>query len=137
MKDDSVLKLKSLDESTHYLRAEAPSVVPPTGIDDVEFLMPYPDDRNIFYRSNSRDVIMAGPQIVVGDNGAHIKRIDRIKKRAGLVDMAATTNENQKYLEDFENLNFFEKQQLLSKPSDVNFLNNDVPPVATSASGSE
>jgi hypothetical protein len=36
------------------------------------------------------------------------------------------TKENNKYLEDFESLNFFEKQKILSAPADINFLDNEV-----------
>ena len=127
IENDSVLKTKVVDDSLHYIRAEAPSVFPPTSIDDVEFLMPVPSDMKIFYRSNSRDLIKAGQQFQVSDSGTHKKRLDRVQSGAGLGTMEEVTNDAAKYLEDFNNMNFFEKQQFLSKPADINFLDNKVP----------
>ena len=127
VKADSVMKVVDVDNERHYLRAEAKSMVPISGTDDVEFFLPYLSDRMIFYRSNSREVVKAGPQLVIGDAGSHKNRLERIRVASKFTEMAATTGENQKYLEDFKNLNFFEQQQYLSMPSDVNFLDNDVP----------
>jgi hypothetical protein len=125
-KAESGITVKEIDEQKHYLRAEAKSVVPPTGIDDIELFMPYPSDRRIFYRSNSRDLVMAGPQ-VIGDGGFQKKRLDDLRSRAKLNEMGESTVEDSRYLKDFQNLNFIQKQQLLSQPADVNFLDNKVP----------
>jgi hypothetical protein len=111
---------------THYLRAEGKSVVPPTGIDDIELFMPFPSDRKVFYRSNSREIIMAGPQII-SDGDFQKKRLDSIRSRAKLNVMGESIDEDTKYLKDFEDLNFFSKMQILSQPADVNFLDNKVP----------
>lgn len=127
VENDSVLKTKVVDDSLHYLRAEAPSVFPPTSIDDVEFLMPIPSDMKIFYRSNSRDLIRAGQQFQVSDSGTHKKRLDRVQRGAGLGTMEQVTTDEAQYLEDFNSMNFFEKQKFLSKPADINFLDNKVP----------
>lgn len=124
---DSVFKKITADDSKHYIRAEATSLFPPTGIDDVEFLMPEPKERTIFFRSNSRDVIKAGQQFKIGDSSSHKNRLDRIKRAAGLQQVDTISNEEQRYLQDFENMNFFEKQQYLSRPADINFLDNEVP----------
>lgn len=124
---DSVLKTKVLDDSLHYVRAEAPSVFPPTSVDDVEFLMPVPSDRKIFYRSNSRDLIKAGQQFQLSDSGTHKKRLDRVQRGAGLGTMEQVTTDEAQYLEDFNSMNFFQKQKFLSKPADINFLDNTVP----------
>ena len=70
---------------------------------------------------------MAGPQIVVNDSGSNKSRLERIKKKSNLVEIRTIDKEDQKYLEDFESMNFFAKQQFLSQPSDVNFLDNEVP----------
>jgi uncharacterized protein (DUF1499 family) len=115
VKSDGKLSIKSIDENLHYMRAEGNSVVPPAGIDDVEFFMPFPQDRKIFYRyseiiystyspfslyltffslsslssltfsSNSRDVVALGPQSVVGDAGSNRNRLERVKKNANLI----------------------------------------------------
>ena len=100
--------------------------MPPTGIDDIELFMPFPSDRKIFYRSNSREVVMAGPQII-GDGGVQKKRLDSIRSRAKLNVMGESNDEDTKYLKKFEGLNFISKMQILSQPSDVNFLDNAVP----------
>lgn len=127
VENDSVLKTKVVDDSLHYIRAEAPSVFPPTSVDDVEFLMPTPSDMKIFYRSNSRDLIRAGQQFQLSDSGTQKKRLDRVQRAAGLGVMEQVTTDEAQYLEDFNNMNFFQKQKFLSNPADINFLDNKVP----------
>jgi len=126
LRRDSSLKVQNLEATPRYIRVEAKSAVPPNGIDDIEIYLPSLEDRTIFYRSNSREVIIAGPQIVVSDGGSHKNRLEKIRRTAGLVEMGSNV-ESQNYISDFENLNFFEKQKVLSEPSDINFIDNDVP----------
>lgn len=127
IKNDKSLIVKEINSNEHYLRAEAKSSYPPTGTDDVEFLMPYPSDRTIFYRSNSRDVISAGPQIVLSDSSTHRSRLEKIRTKSNLEILGDVNDEEEKYLKDFEKLNFFQKMNILSQPADINFLDNEVP----------
>ena len=89
--------------------------------------MPYPSDRTIFYRSNSRDVISAGPQIVLSDSSTHRSRLEKIRMKSNLEILGDVNDEEEKYLKDFEKLNFFQKMNILSQPADINFLDNEVP----------
>lgn len=50
------LKIVETDTEKHYLRAEAPSKVPPGSIDDVEFLLTQ-EDSLVFFRTGSRQSV--------------------------------------------------------------------------------
>ena len=60
--------MKDVNDDKLYMRAEAKSAVPPSGIDDIELFV-NELDHIITYRSNSRDVVMAGAS-VVPDSGS-------------------------------------------------------------------
>jgi uncharacterized protein (DUF1499 family) len=66
-----------------YLRATAPSVFPPGGVDDIEFLL-RPADRVVLYRSSSRKVTYVYPFMQpLGDFGSNKARLERIRSRLG------------------------------------------------------
>ena len=125
---NKLLKLVEINDENHYIRAEAKSAVPPTGIDDIEFLLS-PTDKIITYRSNSRDLVtvygIAGPQ-VVGDGGSHKNRLESIRRSSELKEMGVSDDENE-YFKEIENSNFLVRMQRASEPSDINFLDNSVP----------
>jgi hypothetical protein len=108
-------------------RAEGKSGFPPSGIDDIEFLL-NPQDNLVFFMSNSRDIIFAGTQ-VVGDGGSNVNRLNNIKRSLGWQDMGVEDSDvdAMKYIQSFENMNIFTKLQRLSMPAEINFLDNTVP----------
>jgi uncharacterized protein (DUF1499 family) len=128
IKADSYLKLVESDPESKYLHATAKSAVPPSGTDDVEFLV-NDKDKIVTYRSNSRDVLFAGTQ-VIGDGGSNKNRLESIKKRIKTID-----NENQAeifaYEKEYGKLTIFEKMSMASQPNDINFLDNSVPDSVT------
>jgi uncharacterized protein (DUF1499 family) len=124
LKSDPYLKVADQDSSQFYIRAEAKSAVPPTGTDDIELLL-NGKDKIITYRSNSREVVTAGSQ-VIGDAGSNRNRLDSIKKKVGVSDMGMTTDAEQ-YIRKKEQLSIFQQIAAASKPDDINFLDNSVP----------
>lgn len=124
IKADKLLKLVESDEDRLYLRAEAKSAVPPTGIDDIEILVNGADNL-ISYRSNSREVLSAGPQIV-GDGGSNKNRLDSLRRRLGVSEMDVTT-EIEAMKRETAGLGFIQMLQTMSQPSDINFIDNSVP----------
>lgn len=79
------LKVVEIDNGSkqYYLRAEAPSKVPPGGVDDLEFLLS-PKDGLVFFRSASRQMAFLYPLTQpVGDGGSIKKRLETIQKSVG------------------------------------------------------
>ena len=108
----------------YIFRATARSAIPPLGIDDVEFLL-NPVDNIVTYRSNSRELVYAGTQ-VIGDGGSHLNRLETIRRKLGWNEMGVEDEETS-YINAMKNTNFFVKMQMASQPSEINFLDNDVP----------
>lgn len=122
IRSSSDIALVEKDDELHYLRAEAKSAFPPLGIDDVEFLL-NPRDSIVTFRSNSREVVFAGTQIV-GDGGANRNRIESIRRKVGWQAMGMDSDVDQ-FLKEMEKKTFIERIQMASQPSDVNFLDNE------------
>lgn len=121
---NKLLTVVEIDEGRRYARVEARSAIPPSGTDDVEFLL-LPADSLIAYRSNSRENI-AG----VGDGGSHLNRLQTVRTRIGVTEMGAD------YGLDFgrqkEQLSLFNTLRSgfgfnANTPDDINFLDNSVP----------
>lgn len=80
--DDIVAVLKSTqfvnvveaNKDKYYIHAEAKSAVPPSGVDDIEFLL-NKLDKIIAYRTNSRELVYAG-YTMVGDGGSNKNRLE-------------------------------------------------------------
>eukprot|EP00597_Dinobryon_sp_UTEXLB2267_P008615 CAMPEP_0170084492 /NCGR_PEP_ID=MMETSP0019_2-20121128/19681_1 /TAXON_ID=98059 /ORGANISM="Dinobryon sp., Strain UTEXLB2267" /LENGTH=217 /DNA_ID=CAMNT_0010300619 /DNA_START=92 /DNA_END=745 /DNA_ORIENTATION=+ len=124
LEDDPYLKVADKDDSKFYIRAEAKSAVPPTGIDDIELLL-NDKDNIITYRSNSRDVVMAGSQ-VLGDAGSNRNRLDSIKRKLAVKEMGMT-EDTEVFLKKNDQLSIFQRISAASQPSDINFVDNSVP----------
>jgi len=122
--DDKYLQLSESDTQKLYIHATAKSAVPPTGIDDLEFLI-NSNDKIITYRSNSRDLLMAGVQLV-GDGGSNRNRLESIKRKLGVTDMGSS-KEVDTYMKQVSNYGFFKQMQEASQPSEINFIDNSVP----------
>lgn len=123
--DDPYLKLADKDDSLHYLRAEAKSAVPPTGTDDLEFIV-NSADHIITYRTNSRDVIVAGVDNVISDAGSNRNRLENIRRKLGVGEMGMTSDV-ESYMRENEKIPFFQKMQAASMPNELNFLDNKTP----------
>lgn len=121
MNKNPYLKVVSVDESVHYIRAEAKSAFPPSGIDDIELLL-NDNDKIITYRSNSRETVMAGTEIV-GDAGANRNRLNDLKSKLQLVEMGAY-EETDNYIKTQDSRNIFDRLLEASKPSEINFIDN-------------
>lgn len=81
--DTPGLTIAERDDSALYLRAEAPSSVPPTSIDDVEFVLRR-DDGLVTFKSETRDTVFVYPvQRPLGCNDCHKKRLDDLRARLG------------------------------------------------------
>lgn len=105
-----------------YIHVEAKSAVPIGGTDDIEFLF-NDKDKIISYRSNSREVVAAGPEIL-GDGGSHKNRLESIKRKLN-VKVSDQNEEMEEYMQEFESkYNFIQKLQMASQPNDINFLDN-------------
>eukprot|EP01041_Mallomonas_annulata_P003538 gene3538-7037_t len=118
------LKLVDEDDDNHYIRAEAKSAIPPLGIDDVEFVL-NTRDKIVTYRSNSRELVYAGTQLI-GDGGSNRNRLESVRRKLGWQEMGVAVEETE-YLKQMENTNFFQRIQMASQPSEVNFLDDSVP----------
>mmetsp|Transcript_24502 Transcript_24502/g.24743 ORF Transcript_24502/g.24743 Transcript_24502/m.24743 type:complete len:244 (-) Transcript_24502:49-780(-) len=123
------LKIAVIDEDNHYIRAEAKSALPPLGIDDVEFLL-NTRDNIVTYRSNSRDLVYAGTQLI-GDGGANKNRLETVRRRLGWTEMGVE-KEMTDYIKMMDKTSFIKRIQMASEPSDVNFLDNSVPIIDSS-----
>jgi len=130
VKNQQYINVVEIDNEKHYIRAEAKSVVPPSSMDDIEFLMPSPmSDKLVTYRSNSREKLFApglsGP-VLVGDGGSHRNRLESIRNRLSLNEMG-TTIEQESYFKQQNDINFIKKIRMASEPSAINFEDNSVP----------
>jgi uncharacterized protein (DUF1499 family) len=112
------------NKERHYVRAEARSALVVNSKDDVEFLI-NPIDKIITYRTNTREVVMAGPQ-VVSDGGSHRQRIAAIKLNLGVLEMGET-DESITFMEKESKMGFIEKMKRDSTPNEINFIDNSVP----------
>ena len=124
IQSDPYLRLVENDPAAKYARAEAKSAVPPSGVDDVEFLI-NGADRIITYRSNSRELVRAGMQ-VVGDAGSNRNRLEGIKRKLGVSEMQMDT-ETEAYLKETSALGLLQQMRMASEPSEINFVDNSVP----------
>eukprot|EP00667_Euglena_gracilis_P016638 EG_transcript_17434 len=71
------------DAQRYYLHATAPSRVPPSSLDDLEFLL-YPKDQLVVHRVATRKSVFVYPlQSIVSDGGAADARLNRIRDRLG------------------------------------------------------
>eukprot|EP01035_Chromulina_nebulosa_P017719 gene17719-23311_t len=124
IRSDQFLDLVESIPSKLYVHATAKSAVPPTGIDDIEFLI-NPIDKIITYRSGSRELVMFGFQ-PLGDGGSNKNRLESIRGKLGVNEMKLS-NEAESYIKEVENMGFIQMMNELSQPNDVNFLDNSVP----------
>ncbi len=121
IQSDPLFKVVETVPST-YIHVEAKSAVPIGGTDDIEFLF-NDKDKIITYRSNSREIIAAGPEIL-GDGGSHKNRLESIKRKIN-VKVSDQNEEMEEYMQEIESkYNFIQKIQMASQPSDINFLDN-------------
>jgi uncharacterized protein (DUF1499 family) len=129
IKSNKLFKLVDTNDEKYYVHAEAKSAIPPTGIDDIEFLV-NPLDKIITYRSNSRELIYAGTD-PIPDGGSNRNRLEEIKRVLGVQEMSTTGNdeydEDVKYIKEFDNMNWISRMQVLSQPNAINFEDNSVP----------
>jgi uncharacterized protein (DUF1499 family) len=119
------------DKDNMYIHLTAKSAVPPTGLDDIEFLI-NAQDHIITYRSNSREIVFAGTQ-QVGDGGSNKNRLASLQRKFGVREMGDYSSEyfeNQSSGLPFDGLlpsaNLFKYQSMANEPSDINFLDNSV-----------
>lgn len=123
---NKLLTVVEANDETKYAHATAKSAVPPTGLDDLEFLV-LPEEGLITYRSNSRELVRVGGG-VVGDGGSHLNRLQSIRTHLGLREMGS---------DGFEEAgpgrtSFLDKLRsgfgyTANGASEVNFLDNSVP----------
>lgn len=97
IKEDPLLKLEELDNEKFYLRATAKSAIPPTGLDDLEFLL-RPEDKIATYRTASREAVYVGP-VLLGDGGANQNRLDKLRYQLKWDVVGAGPVEQQKGLD--------------------------------------
>jgi uncharacterized protein (DUF1499 family) len=124
----ALLRLEEVDDDKKYLHAVAKSAVPPTGVDDVEFLL-LPEDHVIFYRSNSREVVQVGGA-VVGDGGSHMNRLNAVKSHLRLREMGDYAEDDDYKMQERPSLVDNLKRNFgytSNRPDDVNFMDNSVP----------
>lgn len=124
IKSDSFLKIVDTNDDILYIRAEAKSAVPPSGIDDIEFLV-NGLDKIIAYRSNSRETLMAGTQLI-GDGGSNRNRLESIKRKLGVSEMKVADDADD-YFHSEETMQLFDKMMQMSQPNAINFVDNSVP----------
>lgn len=124
LNNDPLLKVVESSKEKLYIHAVAKSAVPPTSLDDIEFLI-NDKDHIITYRSNTRDTIMIYLQTPVTDGGSNINRLESIKRKLGVKEMTIAI-ENEVYMKKRGNAGLFQVMQEASEPNDVNFLDNSV-----------
>ncbi|KAG8459377.1 hypothetical protein KFE25_013013 [Diacronema lutheri] len=84
------LTIVESDDAALYLRAESPSSVPPTSVDDLEFALRRSDGL-VTYKSETRDTVFVYPlQRPVGCNDCHKKRLAELRTRLGWDDLSET-----------------------------------------------
>ena len=121
--DDNEKNTNNVDLK-YYIHATAKSAVPPTGLDDIEFLI-NPLDKIITYRSNSRELLMAGFSSVP-DGGSSLNRLESVRRKLGLKEMQQST-EVDDYVKTVSNMNIISQMKMMSEPNDINFIDNSVP----------
>ena len=128
-KQTDTLRVEEADKAAGYVHLTAKSSVPPTGVDDVEFLI-NAQDKLITFRSNSREVAFAGPQ-QLGDRGSNRNRLVQLQRKLGLKDMGDYGSEyfeNQSSGLPFDGLlpsaNLFKYQSMANEPDAINFMDN-------------
>jgi len=121
IKAQDYLTLAEADKSKLYIRAEAKSAVPPTGIDDVEFLL-NPIDKLITYRTNSRELVFAGTTMV-GDGGSNKNRLANLQRKLGVKEMALEDEAE----DAMKGNDFFSYQRVANSPSAINLEDNSTP----------
>ena len=122
---DKYLTVAEADIDKLYIHAEAKSAVPPTGVDDLEFLINSVDSI-ITYRSNSRDLVMTGTQ-ALSDGGSNKNRMESIRRKLGVSEMRLMSTEAEDYIRSEERRGLLGQMQQASMPSEVNFLDNSTP----------
>ena len=124
---DLRIKIADQNDVKRYVRAEARSAIPITGTDDIEFLV-NPIDKIITYRTNSREVAMAGPQVIT-DGGSNKNRLDIIKRKLAVNEMGES-EESVKFMAKENSMGFIAKMKRDSTPNEINFIDNSVPVTA-------
>lgn len=124
LETDPYLKIAEKDPANYYVRAEAKSATPPTGTDDIELLL-NSKDNIITYRSNSREVIMAGTQLI-GDGGSNRNRLTSIQRKLNVREMGMNDDVEQ-YIRKTDQLGFLQRIAAASQPNEINFVDNSVP----------
>lgn len=132
VKENKLLTLEEADEEKLYVHITAKSSVPPTSLDDIEFLI-NPQDKIITYRSNSRDVVFAGTQ-QLSDGGSNKYRLQQLQRKLAVKDMGDYGSDVDEYFQNnnsglpFDGLlpsaNLFKYQSMANEPSDILFLDN-------------
>jgi uncharacterized protein (DUF1499 family) len=123
------LTIDEQDKEKFYIHLTAKSAVPPTSLDDIEFLI-NPSEKFITFRSNSREVVMAGTQ-QLGDGGSNKNRLQQIQRKLGVKEIGVEEYDSG-YFEfngsglPFDGLlpstNFFKYQSRANDPAEINFL---------------
>ena len=119
LKGMDYLAVRDIDDDKMYLRAEAKSAVPPSGLDDIELLV-NGLDHIVTYRSNSREVVMAGTS-VVPDGGSNKNRLATIQRKLNLKEMSLNSDVEEAL---DAKPDFFSYQKKAQAPSDINFVDN-------------
>eukprot|EP01039_Chlorochromonas_danica_P008778 gene8778-9680_t len=120
LQSDPTIKIVEADKSKYYIHAEATTSLPTYGIDDVEVLL-NPDEKIITYRSNSRQVVRIGSD-VLSDGGTNKNRLLDLQKQLGLKAMGEQEELLDKIFGDKKQLYFFDQFHLSAEPDEVNFL---------------
>lgn len=120
LQSDPTIKIVEADKSKYYIHAEATTSLPTYGIDDVEVLL-NPDEKVITYRSNSRQVVRIGSD-VLSDGGTNKNRLINLQKQLGLKAMGEQEELLDKIFGDKKQLYFFDQFHLSAEPDEVNFL---------------
>ena len=122
LQSEEYMKIADVDNDKLYIRATAKSAVPPSGTDDIEFLV-NDLDHIITYRSNSREIVMAGTNNVP-DGGSNRNRLAMVQRALGVKEMSLSTDVDAYF---YSKPDFFTYQQQANKPSAINFIDNSVP----------
>ena len=130
-KSNEFLTIEEQDKEKLYIHLTAKSAVPPTSLDDIEFLI-NPSEKFITFRSNSREVVMAGTQ-QLGDGGSNKNRLQQIQRKLGVKEIGIEEYDSG-YFESngsglpFDGLlpstNFFKYQSRANDPAEINFLDS-------------
>jgi len=128
-KSSEFFKVEEQDKDKLYIHLTAKSAVPPTSLDDIEFLI-NASESFITYRSNSREVVFAGTQ-QLGDGGSNKNRLQQLQRKLGVADMGVDDYDSDFFETSgsglpFDGLlpstNFFKYQKIANNPAEINFL---------------